>query len=102
MLHFTCDVCGKKLRPPGEHHYVVKIEAYAAHDPAEITEEDLDKDHMEEVSKLLREMEEDPDGVDVVAPHQSFRYDLCFDCHRKFIRDPLGKENDNKLHFSNN
>src|SRR5689334_18974040 len=45
MLHVTCDFCGKELRPGDDPHYVVKIEAYAAHDPAEITEADLDDDH---------------------------------------------------------
>ena len=61
MLHVTCDHCGKQLRA-GEDHYVVKIEVFAAHDPAEITEEDLEEDHMEAVSQLLREMEESEDG----------------------------------------
>src|SRR5689334_12666344 len=57
MLHVTCDLCGKELRPGEDHHYVVKLEVFAAHDPAEITEADLDDDHMEAVSQLLREME---------------------------------------------
>ena len=102
MLHVTCDLCGKKLRPAEDHHYVIKIEAYAAHDPAEITEADLDEDHMEAVSKILRDMEENPADVQVPAPYQHFRFDLCSDCHQKFVRDPLGKEHAPKLHFSKN
>src|SRR3981081_3105360 len=66
MLHVTCDHCGKQLRA-GEEHYVVKIEVFAAHDPGEITEEDLEEDHMEAVSQLLREMEES-DEADAVEP----------------------------------
>ena len=58
MLHVTCDLCGKKIRPGEDHHFVVKIEVFAAHDPAEITEADLDEDHMEAVGQLLRDMEE--------------------------------------------
>jgi hypothetical protein len=102
MMHVVCDLCGNRLRPTEDHHYIVKVEAYAAQDPAEITEEDLDEDHMEAVSKLLQNMEEDPDAVEVAAPYKSFRYDLCSDCHKKFVRDPLGKGNDHKLHFSSN
>jgi hypothetical protein len=102
MLHVTCDLCGKKLRPAEDHHYVVKIEAYAAHDPAEITEADLDEDHMEAVSKILRDMEENPAEVQVAARYQHFRFDLCSECHQKFVRDPLGKEHAPKLHFSKN
>src|SRR3954454_7157990 len=69
MLHVTCDLCGKELRP-GEDHYVVKIEVYAAHDPAELTEADLDEDHMEAVSQLLRQLEDQPDGADLEPPSQ--------------------------------
>ncbi len=102
MLRITCDLCGKELRPPGDHHYVVKIEAYPAHDPREITEADLDEDHMEAVSQLLRDMEENADEVQVAAPHKSFRYDLCSECHQKFVRDPLAKEPGQKFDFSKN
>jgi hypothetical protein len=81
---------------------VVKIEAYAAHDPAEITEADLDEDHMEAVSELLRDMEETVGGPEMVAPYKNFRYDLCPECHQKFVRDPLGKETAQKFDFSEN
>ena len=35
MLHVTCDLCGKELRPGEDHRYVVKLEVFAAPDPAE-------------------------------------------------------------------
>lgn len=54
MMHFTCDLCGREMRPGVDPRYVVKIEAYAAHDPVEITDEDLDEDHIEAVGELLR------------------------------------------------
>ena len=64
---------------------------YAAHDPTELTDADLDVDHMEEVSQMLSaEADDAPDGL---APaFKQFRYDLCPDCHAKFLRDPLNKE----------
>ena len=102
MLHVTCDLCGKKLEAGEDHHFVVKIEAFAAHDPAELTEADLDEDHMEEVSQLLRDMEENDTDVDVAPSCKSFRYDLCSECHTRFVRDPLGKDVAQKFHFSKN
>jgi hypothetical protein len=102
MLHVTCDLCGKKLQAGEDHHFVVKIEAFAAHDPAEITEADLEEDHMEAVSQLLRELEDNADEVEVPPPYKNFRYDLCSDCHTRFVRDPLGKEVAQKFHFSKN
>jgi hypothetical protein len=101
MFHVTCDLCGKELRPGDDQRYVVKVELFAAHDPAEITEEDLDEDHMEAVSQLLREMEEN--GIeDIDESQQNFRYDLCASCRAKFARDPLGREVAQKFDFSEN
>ena len=102
MLHVTCDLCGKELRPGEDHRFVVKIEVFAAHDPAQITEADLDEDHMEAVSQLLREMEDSPVDSETEPVHQNFRYDLCPQCRKKFARDPLGKESAQKFDFSEN
>ena len=85
----------------GDDRFVVKIEVFAAQDPAEITEEDLDQDHMEAVSQLLRDME-DADGGDVEPASRRLRYDLCPECRRRFLRDPLSKDTAQKFDFSEN
>ncbi len=101
MLHVTCDHCGKQMRA-GEDRYVVKIEVFAAHDPAEITEADLEEDHMEAVSELLRELEgaEETDAVEPAS--RRLRYDLCPTCRQRFLRDPLSRESAQKFDFSEN
>lgn len=101
MLHYTCDLCGKELHAEEDQRYVVKMEAFAAQDPAEITDADLDEDHMEAVSQLLQDEEENLDDA-LTDPNKSFRFDLCADCHKRFLRDPLGRENAQKFHFSKN
>ena len=102
MLHVTCDLCGKVLRPGDDQHFVVKVEVFAAQDPAEITEADLDEDHMEAVSQLIRQMEagECTDGVGPTSHH--LRYDLCPDCRQRYLRDPLSKDAVGKFDFSEN
>jgi len=102
MLHVTCDLCGKELLPGDDHRYVVKVEVFAAHDPSEITEADLDDDHMEAVSQLLQDMDDLEDPDELAPPYKKFRYDLCPECHKKFLRDPLGKEGAQKFDFSEN
>jgi len=102
MLHVTCDLCGKELLPGDDHRYVVKVEVFAAHDPSEITEADLDDDHMEAVSQLLQDMDDLADPDELAPPYKNFRYDLCPECHKKFLRDPLGKEVAQKFDFSEN
>jgi len=103
MLHITCDYCHKKILPEIDHRFVVKIEVFAAHDPDALTEADFDDDHMEAVSELLREEEESLADTEATTPvYKNFRYDLCPECHKKFLNDPLGKEMAQKFHFSKN
>ena len=99
MLHFSCDLCGKELAPGTGPRYVVKMEVYAADDPAELTEEDLAADHMDEMSQALED--EDADGP-ITPAYKKLRYDLCPHCHQKFLRDPLSKETATKFDFSEN
>lgn len=98
MQHFTCDLCGKDIRPGDDQRYVVRMEAYAAYDPNELTEADLDEDNMQTISELLENHEEDAE--ELTATQKNMKFDLCQDCHRKFLRDPLNKKQ--KLHFSKN
>jgi hypothetical protein len=101
MLHVTCDLCGKELRPGEDQHFVVKVEVFAAHDPAGLTEDDLDEDHLEAFGALLREMEEN-ETEHIPPTCQHLRYDLCSLCRQRYLRDPLGKEASQKFDFSEN
>ena len=101
MLHFSCDLCGKELLADADRRYIVKMEVYAAHDPNELTEDDLDDDHLESLSELLEQIEENGGESDVAPAYKQIRCDLCPDCHKKFLRDPLNKEAA-KFDFSEN
>jgi hypothetical protein len=103
MLHITCDYCHREIRSEINNRYVVKIEVYAAHDPAALTDADLDDDHMEAVSQIIQQSEDQLVDPDATTPaYKNFRYDLCPECHKKFVNDPLGKEAAQKFHFSEN
>ena len=103
MLHFSCDICGKDLAPEGAARYVVKMEAFAATDPAQLTDDDLDTDHVEEMAQLLNEIEDGETAAPEALPTcKKLRFDLCPMCYRKFVKDPLGREAAARLNFSEN
>ncbi len=102
MLHITCDSCHREILPGVQNRYVVKIEVYAAEEPAELTEADLDEDHLEAVSQLLSEHNELSDPEIPAPAYKTLRYDLCPQCHQKFLNNPLGKEAAQKFDFSEN
>jgi hypothetical protein len=101
MRHYTCDFCGKDI-PPDDHRYVVKIEVYPPRDPAELTDEDLDEDHLEIVGQQLRDEEDGLVSPEIDNPRRSFLFDLCPVCQKKYVRDPLSKEVVQKFDFSEN
>ena len=89
MVHYTCDMCGKVLLADDDVHYVVKIEVYAAYDPIELSEEDLEQDYTEEINELCEELEEADQQEEEEKVYKTFRFDLCAGCHEQFLRDPL-------------
>jgi hypothetical protein len=103
MLHFSCDICGKDLTPDGAARYVVKMEAFAATDPGQLTDEDMDADHVDEMSQLLNAIEDGAGEAPELLPTcQKHRFDLCPDCYRKFAKDPLGRDAPTRFDFSEN
>ncbi len=101
MLHFSCDICGKDL-PDEAARYVVKMEAFAATDPAQLTEDDLNADHVEEMAQILSEMEDGEEGPELLPTCKKLRFDLCPVCFRKFVKDPLGRDAASRFDFSEN
>ena len=99
MLHFSCDLCGRQL---GDQRYVVRLEVFPSFDPEEIDEDDLDADHLQEISEELHEMETTGKNAIEDCDARDFRFDLCPDCRRKFVKDPLGRDALRRLNFSEN
>jgi len=95
MLHFSCDLCGHQL---DDRRYVVKLEVFPAFDPDELTEEELDSDHLAEVAEVIQEME--ATGNMELEDHST--KDLCPRCHQRFLKDPLGRDAMRRLNFSEN
>ncbi|MCA9238598.1 MAG: hypothetical protein KDA37_00285 [Planctomycetales bacterium] len=100
MIHYTCDGCQRKINPEEEIRYVVRLEVYAAFDAGD--EPDAERDHLQEISDILEEIEDldsEQVGPDV---YQQVRYDLCSDCRKKFLCNPIGRVTSRRVGFSNN
>ena len=101
MIHFTCDHCKQPIDPESEVRYVVKMEVYASLDPTEDVL-DGDRDGLLEIQEILEQLDDASDdqiGDDV---YQHLRFDLCSQCRRKFLLDPLGTSTGKQFDFSKN
>jgi hypothetical protein len=129
MLHYSCDLCKRAIDPHADVRHVVKIEVFAAIDDVQtcgcedVTEDDAD--HLESMHDLLERLDDCPEleasrlddpglddsAVDGIAADgraadepetRSLRFDLCDDCRRRFLRNPLGVKPGKQFDFSNN
>jgi hypothetical protein len=90
MIRYSCDLCKRELDPQDDLRYVVKIEVFAALDPAVGDDED-DRDHLEEIQEVLERLEESPCEAIGDDVYQQLRFDLCPECRRRFVKNPLGR-----------
>ncbi len=102
MIRYSCDRCGCKIDPEQDVRFVVRMEAYAAMDPLCVTEEDDDRDHLLEIHEILERLADTDDEVVGDDVYQKRRYDLCADCYRKYMQDPIGQTQVHQLDFSEN
>jgi hypothetical protein len=97
-------VCKRPIDPQTGIRHVVKIEVFAAIDDdcgCESAGADADVgDHLEEMQDLLERLDDVGDGMGDET--RSMRFDLCDDCRRRFVRNPLGIKKGKQLDFSQN
>ncbi len=101
MIQVVCDCCKRIIDLEGEVRYVVRMEVFAAVDAESIEGED-DRDYLQEIEEILEQECEGDDSQLDADIYQQARFDLCSDCRRKFVRDPLGRLTSPRLDFSDN
>lgn len=100
MVHYSCDRCGRSL---SHKRFIVKLEVLPAPGCGELNGGDLDLDHLQQVAELLDETES-PAGSPVLDEFSSQykQFDLCPECRRKFLENPLGDGPNRRHRFSSN
>lgn len=102
MLHYSCDRCKRIINPEVDLRYVVKLEVEAAMEAVEVDEFEDDRDHLLEVQEILERMEDGDSHLVSDDLYQRRRYDLCAECYRRFIKDPIGHDAWAQVSFSQN
>lgn len=102
MMHFTCDRCQRVIDPQRELRYVVRMEVEAVMDPIHEDEPQDDRDHLLEIDEILERAEAAECDAVSAEVYQRRRYDLCPQCYRKFVANPLGRDRKPSLGFSHN
>jgi hypothetical protein len=82
-----------------EMRYVVWIEVQAAVEPATADEDEDNLLELEEILERLDAADSEQVSQDI---YRRQRFDLCADCHRQFVQNPLGQEAKSLVHFSKN
>jgi hypothetical protein len=90
------------IDPEDELRYVVKLEVYAAMEPAEADEMEDDRDHLLEVQEILERLEANEDDCIGDDVYQKRSFDLCSSCYHEYIKNPLAREQQVQLGFSPN
>ncbi|MEX0675618.1 MAG: hypothetical protein WD063_00985 [Pirellulales bacterium] len=101
MIHYSCDCCKRALEAE-DLRYVVKMEVYAAFDPSAMDESDDDRDHLQEIQEILQRSADDDDAQIGSDVYEQLRFDLCPECRKRFIQNPLGRELSKQFDFSKN
>jgi hypothetical protein len=101
MIHYSCDRCRKVIDPNEEVRYVVNVEAHATMEPFVFDEIEDDRDYLAEIQGILEQLD-DTDAGSGSSNFQRRTYDLCPDCYRKFMQNPVGLESPAHIGFSPN
>ncbi len=81
--------------------YVVKMEVYAAFESSPEDADD-DRDHLQEIQDILARAEDAADDQIGSEVYQQLRFDLCTECRKKFVKNPMPRELLKQFDFSNN
>lgn len=102
MIRYICDCCKRELDSNTDIRYVVKIEVAAALDPQDVPPEESDRDYLDEIQQYLEHLHQMDSSELSEEVYREFRFDLCSECYKRFIQNPIGRESAKAMHFSKN
>ena len=102
MIHYSCDRCSRPLDPQDDVRYCVQLETRAVMDSVGLHDEDSDRDHLLEIHEILERADDLENELIGEEIYQRLKFDLCSDCFRKFMSNPVGSRPTKQMDFSSN
>lgn len=99
MIHYSCDRCGCSL---GKDRFEVKIEVTPVFDPEEITEEELNADHLQKIAEEIEALQSTGDFELEETGSKFLNMDFCSRCAKQFLNSPVQVASSSRVTFSNN
>lgn len=101
MIRYCCDRCKRDIDAEFDLRYTITIEVEAAldNDAQELVD---DPDHLDELHDMLDSADDICSSVFSDEVYQRKQFDLCKDCFRQYIKNPLAKETSSAADFSQN
>ena len=101
VIHYSCDRCKREIDSNSDLRYTVTIEIEAALDGPDHEMVDA-PDHLDEIQELLDSTDQICSSVFDDDVYQRKQFDLCKDCFRSYIKNPLARESSAPMGFSKN
>lgn len=102
MIHFSCDRCQRLIETEDEMRYVVRLEIEARFGDGVFSDQEEDRDHLLEMHEILSRLDDEQDSMVDDEVYSRKRFDLCSDCYREFLKNPMGREIAKTVDFSQN
>lgn len=126
MTHYTCDRCKSVIDPAQQTRYLVQVEVHSARELRHEPDDSCEVDSLSLLHQMLEGIESQPitmsdccddrssgirqstdiDPTDDISdndlPTHRAQYELCPECYRMYLRNPLGRDQSPALHFSKN
>ncbi|MFO1064092.1 MAG: hypothetical protein U0892_09535 [Pirellulales bacterium] len=104
MIHYSCDRCKRPIEASEGVRYVVKMEIEAELNTGGCDDCscDCDVDHLQEIDEVLETMQNESECFDESPLYEKKRFDLCPECYKAFIKNPLSREKMVPFGFSKN
>ena len=102
MIHYTCDLCHRRLDDSEDRRYVVRIEMFPAVDGPPADDPPDDRDYLLEMHEALEQLDLSDFDSASDDDSQELQFDLCPDCRRRFAKNPLGRDYAAEFGFSAN